>query len=116
MHRSLNLAQIVNLASIEAVQAYIGHVPHSYHRYIRQLTITTKPARDQPALSPSEPVCARTASDALIHLLAQCTQLESLTLNLDASLSNAVIPCFAALHCLTSLAINHVGDEQHSPL
>lgn len=111
------LPQIVNLSSFEAVQSYIGHVPPSYHRYIRQLTITTK-SRDLAAFTPS---AARTTgavsvSDALIQLLSQCTQVEDLTLNLDGSLTKAVIPCFQGLHSLTSLAINHVGDEQQSPL
>lgn len=97
------------------MQAYIGHVPPSYHRYIRQLTITTSP-KDQPAFAPFRAGHGRTVSDTLIQLLSQCTQLEQLTLNLDGSLCKTVVPCFESLHCLSKLSINHVGDEQHSPL
>ncbi|KAI8980679.1 hypothetical protein BD414DRAFT_103545 [Trametes punicea] len=105
-----SLFRNVNIASAEALQQYAASVPKTYNRHIRQLTICTKRADDSPG---SQHI---SVTDALIQFLPYCTQLEQLTLNLAASLAKAVIPCFEHLVSLSSLCIDHCGDEDRSPL
>ncbi|KAI8980611.1 hypothetical protein BD414DRAFT_101815 [Trametes punicea] len=100
----------VNIASAEALQHYAASVPNTYNRHIRQLTICTKRADDSPG-SQHIPV-----TDVLIQFLPYCTQLEQLTLKLAASLEKSVIPCFEHLVSLSSLCVDHCGDEDRSPL
>ncbi|KAH9922994.1 hypothetical protein B0H21DRAFT_841007 [Amylocystis lapponica] len=99
----------VNISSYEALQTYLSTVPHSYYPYIRRLHICTKVAE-------TGTDHRRHVTFAVLKLLQRCTQVEKLTLDLEGSLSKAVIPCFATLRCLTNLCINHCGDEQRSPI
>lgn len=101
--------QSVNISSYEALQAYMSSVPKSYYSYIRQLHICTKANKTITGYR-------RPVTDAVLELLENCTQVEKLTLNLEGSLSKSVIPCFAKLHSLTNLCINHCGDEQRTPM
>lgn len=94
------------------MQTYLGNVPPSYHRYIRRLSICTKSAADRA----TGPASRQLVSDQCAQLLAQCTQVEQLTLSLDGSLEPAVIAAFENLHALRILAVNHCGDEHQSPL
>ncbi len=114
-----HIHQVVDLPHLEALQAYLAHVPPAYHRYIRQLTLSTAPKAAAAALAPPPPptpALAAAASAAVAALLAACTQLERLTLNLAAGLAPAVVPCFERLERLTALAVNHVDDQQTAPL
>lgn len=101
----------MNIASAEALHAFALHVPKIYNRHIRQLTICTK--RAAKTTGGSQPL---RVSDALLDILPHCSQVEQLTLSLAASPSKAVIPCFRELRALTSLCIDHCGDEARSPL
>lgn len=98
----------VKIPSSEDLQTYLSSVPQSYNQCIRRLNICTKSSTTQ---APPPGV-----TDAVSQLLGQCPQLEDLTLGLASSLSKSVIPCFAKLRSLTSLTINHCGDEDTSPL
>ncbi|RPD64918.1 hypothetical protein L227DRAFT_571373 [Lentinus tigrinus ALCF2SS1-6] len=106
------LFRSVHITNADALQQYATHVPKIYLRHIRQLTICTKRAK-QPPCGSSQP--AR-VTDALCDILPHCEQLEQLTLSLAASPAKAVIPCFQQLRELTSLCIDHCGDEARSPL
>ena len=110
--RTAHVSQCVHIASADALQQYATHVPKIYLRHIRQLTICTKRAK-QPPCGSSQPV---RVTDALCDILPHCEQLEQLTLSLAASPAKAVIPCFQQLRELTSLCIDHCGDEARSPL
>ena len=55
-------------------------------------------------------------TQALSDILPHCLQVEQLTLSLAASLAKAVIPCFEQLRALSSLSIDHCGDEARYPL
>ncbi|CCL98983.1 uncharacterized protein FIBRA_00991 [Fibroporia radiculosa] len=96
-----SLFRHVKIPSLEALQTYLSAVPSSYNQYIRKLSICTKSTGNQ----------ERLASDALSTLLAQCSQVEQLTLSLATSLSKSIIPSFAHLSSLTDLTIDHCGDE-----
>jgi hypothetical protein len=106
--------QDVNLGSFEAVQSYLGNVPPTYHRYIRRLSICTKSAADP--TPGTAPATRELISQQCRELLAQCGQVEQLTLSLVGSLDKAVISCFESLDALRVLSVNHCGDENKSPL
>ena len=106
--------QTVRITSAEALHQYASCVPKSYNRHIRHLTICTKRAKpQQPSGLASQPI---RVTDALVDILPYCKQVEHLTLSLTASLAKAVIPCFEELSALTSLCIDHCGDEARFPL
>lgn len=105
--------QHVKIPDYDALRVYLSSVPKSNNQYIRRLHLcTTAKAgqKDAPSVD-SHPI-----TDAVAELLAHCSQVEQLTLNLAASLHRSVIPVFQQLNSLTSLTINHCGDEQRSPL
>ncbi|KAI0936602.1 hypothetical protein AcV5_004697 [Taiwanofungus camphoratus] len=109
-----SMFRLIDIESYEALHSYLSCVPVSYYQYIRQLHISTKVSDNQvvgATLNSCPPV-----TDAVIKLLSHCSQVEQLTLNLTGSLSHAVISCFGKLRCLTSLCINHCGDEERTPL
>lgn len=108
------LLQTVRITSAETLHQYASCVPKSYNRHVRHLTICTKRAKpQQPSGLASPPI---RVTDALIDVLPFCKQVEHLTLSLTASLAKAVIPCFEKLSALTSLYIDHCGDEARFPL
>ncbi|KAI1793888.1 hypothetical protein LXA43DRAFT_180807 [Ganoderma leucocontextum] len=109
-----SLFRTVRITSAEALHQYASCVPKSYNRHIRHLTICTERAKpQQPSGLASQPI---RVTDALVDVLPYCKQVEHLTLNLTASLAKAVIPCFEELSALTSLCIDHCGDEARFPL
>lgn len=109
-----SLFRTVRITSAEALRQYASCVPKSYNRHIRHLTICTKRAKpQQPSGLASQPI---RVTDAVVDILPYCKQVEHLTLNLTASLAKAVIPCFEELSVLTSLCIDHCGDEARFPL
>ncbi|KAI0734567.1 hypothetical protein C8Q72DRAFT_399788 [Fomitopsis betulina] len=103
----------VKIPDYDALRAYLSSVPKSNNQYIRQLHLSTTTEAGQ-TTAPS--VNSHPITDAVAELLAHCSQVEQLTLNLAASLHRSVIPVFQHLNSLTSLTINHCGDEQWSPL
>ncbi len=106
-----HVSQSVNIPSAEALEQYAAHVPKFYNQHIHQLTICTK--RSQPRSGSTQPA---PVTHALTDILPHCSQVEQLTLSLAASLAKAVIPCFEELRALTSLSIDHCGDEARYPL
>ncbi|KAI0694911.1 hypothetical protein BC835DRAFT_1415202 [Cytidiella melzeri] len=109
------LWRVVDLQSLEAIFSYAANVPQSYHRYTRHLTICTKSTRGGPS-RPAIGNSSTTISDALVQLLASCTQIEHLALSLESSLNQSLIPVFERFSQLRVLSINHCGDEQQTPL
>lgn len=110
-------SQVVELKDMAAIKAYLENVPPSYHHYIRHLTICTSPTRDKfDALCPPTVNNCHDVTRVVSQLLLQCRQIVQLTLNLDGSLHQDVIPCFQTLQQLRVLSINHCGDEQQTPL
>lgn len=103
----------MKIPDYDALRAYLSSVPKSNNQYIRQLHLSTTTEAGQ-TTAPS--VNSHPITDAVAELLAHCSQVEQLTLNLAASLHRSVIPVFQHLNSLTSLTINHCGDEQWSPL
>ena len=99
---------------LEAMQSYLTNVPPSYHRYTRPLSICASSVADLP--TGTAPFDRALVSGQCVQILSQCPQLEQLTLHLGGALDDAVIPCFANLHALRVLSVNHCGDEQQSPL
>lgn len=106
-------SQHVKIPDYDALRAYLSSVPKSNNQYIRRLHLCTTTEAGQ-TTAPS--VDNHPITDAVAELLAHCSQVEQLTLNLAASLHRSVIPVFQQLNSLTSLTINHCGDEQWSPL
>jgi len=103
----------IDIKSYDALRSYLSHVPPSYHTFIRHLTVCTKPSSN--SIFPNADAL-KSATCSLVDLLAHCSQVEQLTLSLDTSLTEAVIPCFQRLTALTDLSITHCGDEQLAPL
>ncbi|KAH9837082.1 uncharacterized protein C8Q71DRAFT_584743 [Rhodofomes roseus] len=105
----------VKIPDYGALHTYLSSVPKSHNQYIRRLHVCTTNTVGQMA-APSPSVDGRPVTDALAELLAHCSQVEQLTLDLAASLHRSIIPVFRHLRSLTSLTINHCGDEERTPL
>ncbi|KAI0095002.1 hypothetical protein BDY19DRAFT_902049 [Irpex rosettiformis] len=103
------LWRVVDLQSLDHIISYADNVPQSYHRYTRQLSICTKPANSGAPTNTA-------ISDALSRLLASCTQIDQLSLTLEASLDYSLVHLFQHLDQLKALSIHHCGDEQRTPL
>ncbi|PCH33821.1 hypothetical protein WOLCODRAFT_94261 [Wolfiporia cocos MD-104 SS10] len=106
-----SIFRCVKIPNFEAMQSYLATVPGSYNQYIRQLHVSTKRTH-QVAPSPGH----HPVTDALSDLLEHCSQVERLTLEVESSPNKSLIPCFTKLCALTSLTINHCGDETLNPL
>ncbi|KAH9937141.1 uncharacterized protein B0H18DRAFT_969283 [Fomitopsis serialis] len=94
----------VKIPDYEALRIYLSSVPKSHNQYIRRLHICTTNSVEQLV---ALPVDGHPVTDAVAELLAHCSQVEQLTLDLAASLHRTIIPV---------LTINHCGDEQRAPL
>ncbi|KAH8827794.1 hypothetical protein DL96DRAFT_1555393 [Flagelloscypha sp. PMI_526] len=100
--------QAVQLKSQCILQHFVNNVPTSYCRYIRQLELCTEGGDDIGT--------PRSRSDAVLKLLSAARCLETLALNIFASLDATILPGFTGMADLHTLAITNWEDEAVSPL
>lgn len=106
---NVNRFQTVQLSSFEALQRFLDAVPRIYYQHIIELDLSTQATGCLPAGS-------HPRTDAVVSLLSGCSRLQNLSLKLDGSLANHVIPTFSQLPHLKQLSINNCAAEEETPL